>query len=204
MQAVQQHHIDRVTVVPESIVLDRRTDDTLMLISRAGMLSAPRAIKAFKCVCKTAGQPLHDSKEQRMQTVFIFDGLAYDLPAKAIGYPRSKQAKLLPVLAKALNISRTRALNDVPAQARDKMAIAFDSVGFATGKLSRLEYSTRYGFRYATCSNTSRTSTSTQTLVVNSGSEVMAPVSPLRTLCARTGTSISPTTRPTCQQRSLN
>jgi hypothetical protein len=139
LQAVQQHHIDKVTVVPGSIVLDRRTDDTLMLINRAGIPDAPRAIKAFKRVCTTAGQPLQDSKEQLMQTVFIFDGLAYDLMAKAIGYPRSKQAKLLPVLAQALNISRTRALNDVPAHARDEMAIIFDAVGFTAGKLSRRE-----------------------------------------------------------------
>lgn len=139
LQAVQQHHIDKVTVVPGSIVLDRRTDDTLMLINRAGIPDAPRAIKAFKRVCTTAGQPLQDSKEQLMQTVFIFDGLAYDLMAKAIGYPRSKQAKLLPVLAQALNISRTRALNEVPAHARGEMAIIFDAVGFTAGKLSRRE-----------------------------------------------------------------
>ena len=117
LQAAQQDWVNRVTVQLHQIC--RRTDDLMCMHPRADIESAPRAVEAIKLACRAARQPLQDNKEVIIAPRVLFDGLAFDFPEKALGYPAQKQLRLVFLLGRALGVSDATTISRLPSDVRN-------------------------------------------------------------------------------------
>ena len=117
LQAAQQDWVNRVTVQLHQIC--RRTDDLMCMHPRADIECAPRAVEAIKLACRAARQPLQDNKEVIIAPRVLFDGLAFDFPEKALGYPAQKQLRLVFLLGRALGVSDATTISRLPSDVRN-------------------------------------------------------------------------------------
>ena len=112
LQAAQQDAIDRVTTQHHLIV--RRCDDSLILHPSNDQESISRANEAFVLTSKMVNQQLQQAKTLHEQPCVLFDGILIDFANKRIGYPVSKQLRLVCTIGRALGWPDSSTLDIIP------------------------------------------------------------------------------------------
>lgn len=120
-------------VSTESHDIVRIVDDSLVLHPGADIANMERVNDAFVTTVAKVNQPLQHDKDRIGCVEVMFNGLLWHLLRKELGYPRSKMAKLLFILGRALGMSTAQIIGAVPRVERD----AIQSIGQHLSRESR-------------------------------------------------------------------